>query len=526
MPKKLALIILDGFGVTNEQKGNAVLNANTPYFDELIKSRPNCLLRASSEEVGLPWGEAGNSEVGHTNIGLGRVVLQDLPQIDKVFEQGLFSQKENVVKARETLAANPGNVHIIFVASDGAVHGHIRHLKPIVKYFLEDTKANKIILHFIADGRDVDEKSITKYVATLNDIISDRVLIGSVSGRYFAMDRDKNYDRTAEAYRVIMGQGDRNYPTINEAIETSYQNNETDEFIKPSAIGTANKINPDNDLVLFTNFRSDRAIQLARAFCDQSLAQVNNGIVVKNFYSMTTYDDNLGANVIFSNIDLYDKEINPLTFSLCEILSKNNLSQAHIAETEKFAHITYFLSGGIKDPFSNQNNLVIPSDKVKSFDLAPKMKGAEITDGIIKFAKEQTNFIVANFANGDMVGHSGNYDKSVEAVEFLDICIKRAITSLLENGYSVILTADHGNCDEMIDLKNNKPSKEHSLNPVPFILIRENVDNSQIGQAKTLEFFSKEPIGVLADVAPTILEIFEIESPVEFSGISLTSSLT
>ena len=517
---KTALIILDGFGITPETKGNAILQAKTPVLDELISTYPKCLLKASSEEVGLPWGEAGNSEVGHSNIGLGRVVLQDLPQIDRAIKDSTIENKVGIVKAKEYLAKNPANLNVIFLASDGAVHGHIRHLKPIIDIF-KSTPIKKIILHLIADGRDVGEKSLSKYVEAIKPLLSQNIVIGSLSGRYFAMDRDKNYDRTKLAYEAILGKSPKKYNDINEAINFAYQAKESDEFITPVSFPASQDVDLANDVFIFTNYRADRSLQLTRSFVDAKFEDFKRDQVCANFITMTTYDDNLPVAILFSNLDLFNKETNSLKSPLCEAVSRANLRQFHVAETEKYAHVTYFFSG-TKDVFSNQENKLIQSDKVKSYDLKPEMQALQIALQISLQAEKETDFILANIANGDMVGHSGNLDAAIKAVEIIDQAIGQITKTLLNKEYCVFICADHGNCDQMIDPQSGKIDKEHSINPVPFIYVCPKSEGKY--QSKD-DFFASDPIGILGDIAPTVASALGIGIAPEMTGMNLIDSL-
>ena len=519
--EKAALIILDGFGITPEKEGNAILMAKIPYIRKLFSSYPKALLKASGQEAGLPWGEVGNSEVGHTNIGLGRIVLQDLPQIDKAISEKKLQEKQTVKDAIAQIQEKKSNLHIIGLLSDGAIHCHINHLSALIEVF--KVVGCKIFLHLIADGRDVPEKSIEKYVDTISKQLNENVAIASLSGRYFAMDRDKNWDRIQSAYDAILQNGKFKESDIANGIKSAYARGETDEFISPTTIENNDVPNLGNDIFIFANYRSDRAIQLTRAFVDNSLSEVNKKGVASNFITMTTYDDNLGTKVLFSNLDLNDQTTNPLTNPLPQIIAEGDLSQYHIAETEKYAHVTYFFAGGVKDPYKNQENKLFDSAKVKSHDLYPQMRAAEITKETIVNLDKNYNLIVMNYANCDMVGHSGNLEGAIKTVEVIDFCLGKLIPALIESGYSIVLTSDHGNCDEMINLKSKKPNKEHTLNPVPLLLIKK--DNAG-GYSSFDELFSSEPIGVLADIAPTILPCLSIQAATEMTGMDLLNSLS
>lgn len=524
MSKKIALIILDGFGITPEKEGNAVFVAKKPFFDSLITNYPSCLLKTSSEEVGLPWGEFGNSEVGHTNIGLGRVVLQDLPQIDKALEDKItFVKKQSIANALEYLTKNGGNLNLIFLASDGGVHGHIRHIAPIISAFRSAIPRVNILLHLISDGRDVQEKSILGFVKEVEKLTDEMTKIKSLSGRFYAMDRDNNYDRTNKAFSAIIENSSLTAESVHQAVEDAYARGETDEFITPTKIKCDKTVDLKRDVFFFTNYRADRALQLTRTFTDNKADDLDNQKTAGLFLTMTTFDDNLHAEVAFSNLELYNKENNSLLNPLPELISNAGLKQFHVAETEKFAHVTYFFSGGQKDPFINQVNRIIPSKKVRSYDIFPQMRAKEISAEIINSCKEGFEFIVANFANPDMVGHSGNMQSTVLSVEFIDKCLSETIPPLLDAGYSIFLTSDHGNADQMVDLKNGKPNKEHSISPAPFIYIK---PDSIKKNNEIIKFYNAQPIGVLADVAATILGELQISCPNEFTGINLIDSLS
>jgi len=518
---KVALIILDGVGITATQKGNAFTMAKKPYIDQLIDASPKALLKASAREVGLPWGEVGNSEVGHTNIGLGRVVLQDLPQIDRAIQNNTIAGKKTVKKIFETLATKGGNLHLIGVISNGAVHGHIRHLIAMITLFQHAQGLKKIYLHLISDGRDVPERSLQRFIPQVTNVLSDRVVVASLLGRYFAMDRDKNWDRISIAYQAILGNG-KKARSVEDAISTAYAANETDEFITPATIGGFKDVDLENDAFLFTNYRSDRAIQLTRMFVDPHLTGVKRAALAKHFFTMTTYEDNLPAEVLFSNLDLNDERINPLINPLSKIVADAGLKQFYVAETEKYAHVTYFFSGGLKNENVGQICKLIPSKKVKTYAEHPQMCASEIADALVEASGGNYSLIVANFANGDMVGHSGELDPTIKAVEVLDQQLKKAVPQLLKKGYVVMLTADHGNCEEMIDLTSGKINKEHTMNPVFFLYITTDSEKKYLNAES---FFDAQPIGILADIAPTILDELSLRHAREITGINLKKSL-
>lgn len=519
---KSALIILDGFGISPEPKGNAILNAKTPNLDLIYRSFPKALLKASAEEVGLPWGEFGSSEVGHTTIGLGRIILQNLLQINHSFEKKSFENKpvfQDIIKQID----NGSSVNLIFVLSDGGVHGHIDHATSLIELILSERPKSKILVHLITDGRDTAEKSAVMYLDNFRKKTQKykNLEIASLMGRYYAMDRDKNWERIQMAYDAILGNGERaEYP--DKAIEASYSNGKTDEFIKPYVF-TTSKVDLNSDIFIFTNYRADRAIELTRAFVDPGLSNIRKNGEARNFYTMTTYDDNIETRVLFTNIELSDAKNSPLTNPLSKILSDNNFSQFHVAETEKYAHITYFFAGGVKQDFKGQTNKLIESKKIPSYDIFPQMRAAEISSELVRASEQGFDFIVANFANGDMVGHSGNFEAATRAVEIMDRYLGQAVGQLIKKGYVVFICADHGNCDEMIDFNSGKPNKEHTLNPVPLILCDINKKGTYINKE---EFFNSNPIGLLADIAPSILDYYGLQKNQEMSGINIINSLS
>jgi len=521
MGNKVALIILDGVGITTTQKGNAFAMAKKPFIDQLIDTSPKALLKASAREVGLPWGEVGNSEVGHTNIGLGRVVLQDLPQIDRAIQNNTIAGKKNFKKIFGTLAAKSANIHLIGIVSDGAVHGHIRHLIAMIGLLRQARGLKKLYLHLISDGRDVPERSLERFIPQITNALSEKVVVASLSGRYFAMDRDKNWDRIGIAYQAILGNG-RKSQSLEEAISTAYASNETDEFITPATIAGFKDIDLENDILLFTNYRADRAIELTRMFVDPHLTSVKRAALAKHFFTMTTYEDNLSVDVLFSNLDLNDERTNSLINPLPEIVADAGLKQFYVAETEKYAHITYFFSGGLRSENVGQTCKLIPSKKVRTYAEYPQMCAPEIADALVEASAENYGLIVANFANGDMVGHSGELEPTIKAVEIVDQQLKKAVPQLLKKGFAVMLTADHGNCEEMIDLTSGKINKEHTMNPVFFLYITAGSEKKYLNAES---FFDAQPIGILADVAPTILDELSLRHAREITGINLKKSL-
>jgi len=517
---KAALIILDGFGITPELKGNAVLNAKTPNFDAILQSFPKTLLKASAEEVGLPWGEFGSSEVGHTTIGMGRIVLQNLLQINKSFEEKTFEKKAQF-KEILGLIDQGSSVNLILVLSDGGIHGHMNHAIAIIELIRRERPKARIKLHLITDGRDTAEKFSLVYFERFIKKVGKNVEIASLIGRFYAMDRDKNWERTQEAYDAILGKGNRGQ-SVGQIIKSSYANKKTDEFIEPFVLSSS-PTDFSKDVFIFTNFRADRAIQLTRAFVDPTIPNFNYQGICSNFFTMTTYDDNLNAKVLFSNIELNDPQTSPLTNPLVKVVSDNRKTQLHVAETEKYAHITYFFAGGIKENFPGQENRMVQSKRIPSYDVFPQMRTPEIAQTIINAALSNFDFIFANFANCDMVGHSGNYEASVNAVSIMDNYLGQVVGSLIKRGYVVFVTADHGNCDEMIDINSDKPNKEHTLNPVPFICCNSKLKGNYSSKEM---FFNSTPIGLLADIAPTLLSACRLAKPPEMTGSNIIQSMS
>ncbi|OPZ23245.1 MAG: 2,3-bisphosphoglycerate-independent phosphoglycerate mutase [bacterium ADurb.BinA186] len=430
-----------------------------------------------------------------------------------------LSKRASFEKLFTDINNSSGFVHIITMASDGAVHGHIDHAIILNKTILRRFPHKKVYIHLIADGRDVGEKTINIYKEKIDEFKDDGAIIASLAGRYYAMDRDKNYDRVNLALQAIIGKSQTVANSLQDAIEEAYKRNETDEFIKPTAIAKF-QANLDDDVFIFTNYRADRAIELSRSFVEDTPNIVKEGNA-KSFFTMTTYDDNYAAIPLFSNIDLNDKDENPLTNPMPEILSKSGMTQFHVSETEKFAHVTYFLAGGKKDEFFGQTNKLIQSEKVKSYDLFPQMKAKEIADEIIG-ATGKFDFIVANIANGDMVGHSGKLDAAISAVENIDQQLQRVVPILLSSNYLVFIASDHGNCDEMIDPGTGNPSKEHSFNPVPFIYANRENSGSYIGYDELCQL---KPIGILSDIAPTILSEMGLDLVPQMGGVNLVKSM-
>lgn len=477
--KPVLLCILDGVGIREEKLGNAFKNANTPNFDFLWENYPHAVLNASEEYVGLPKGQMGNSEVGHTNIGAGRIVYQSLELINKSFKNHEIDNNEKLLEIISYVKKNNKKLHIMGLTSDGGIHSHIDHLNGIISIAQKHGLEDKIFIHAITDGRDTLYNSSYSYIEKLKS-----QNIASISGRYYAMDRDKRYERTNLYFDTITGNNITNM-SIKDYINNSYANNETDEFIKPVLFIKDGKIEKD-DALIWINFRPDRAIQIVNKI-------ISYGTKV---LTMMKINNEISAPYLFSHEKIKN--------TLGEYLSNLGYTQARIAETEKYAHVTYFFDGGETLNLKGCDQILIPSPKVATYDLKPEMSAYEITDTLL--AKiDNYDFIIINFANGDMVGHTGNYEKTIEAVEHVDICLGKIINKINEKHGLLIITADHGNCDYMFDKEGNIITS-HSLSVVPFIVMKKDLTLTN---------------GNLSDIASTILELCNIDIPKEMTGKSL-----
>lgn len=498
MKKPLVLCILDGCGWREETDGNAFKNAHKPVFDRLMREYPHCLLEASGEEVGLPAYQMGNSEVGHMNIGAGRIVYQPLELINRSIEDGTLGKNEQILDLISHVNDRNSNLHVMGLLSDGGVHSHINHLFALIDIFAKKNVKN-VYYHLFLDGRDTAPKSAYKYIKMLEDKLAEvgTGKIASISGRYYAMDRDNNYDRLKLAYDAIIdGKGPR-YEDALSLVEDSYAQNVTDEFVNPSIIEPCPIKNGDG--IITFNFRRDRLRELFTAITNPS----ESPIKAKRFddlkvLTMLPVIHTVKCSHVFDNPDLTD--------TMGKYLSTLGLSQLRIAETEKYAHVTYFYDGGVEEELKNEKKILIPSPKVATYDLKPHMSAEEITDKLIEELDTDTfDVVILNYANGDMVGHTGNYEAAKEAVEFLDECLSRLLEKVEEKDGILIVTADHGNCDMMWD-ESHTPVTSHTTNPVPFIVTKKDISLRD---------------GRLSDIAPTMLELLNIEKPEAMTGASL-----
>ncbi len=509
--KPTLLLILDGWGQGRQDDTNAVYVANTPTLDFIMQNYPFSILECCGEAVGLPKGQMGNSEVGHLNIGAGRVVYQDIVRIDKAIEDGSFFKNEVLVSLMEKAKKSQGKIHLMGLVSDGGVHSHQNHLYALIEL------AKKIgvdaVVHAFLDGRDTPPTSGKKYIEMLVNKIKEIGWgrVGTVSGRYYAMDRDKRWERTKLAYdAMVLGKGYIAKDPVS-AVEEAYKRGETDEFVKPTVIIDKNNkpaaLVEDNDGIFFFNFRADRARQIVRSFWEKNFTNFNREKLPKlcGIATMTEYDKEFDIPVAFPPVML--KNI------LGEVCSKLDFKQFRIAETEKYAHVTYFFNGGIEEPFPGEDRLLIPSPKdVPTYDKKPEMSVFEVTENLIKkWYEKKYELIVCNFANLDMVGHTGNFEATVKACEAVDKCVKKVVDAVLDLDGRLFVTADHGNADEMKD-ENGQPHTAHSHNPVAFVWIEK-------GISKTSAKIKDK--GILGDIAPTILNLWDIKKPSEMTGESL-----
>ncbi|MHC6178492.1 2,3-bisphosphoglycerate-independent phosphoglycerate mutase [Clostridium sp. JNZ X4-2] len=500
------LMILDGFGISEKKEGNAVKAAYKPNFDKYFRQYPHTELAASGLSVGLPEGQMGNSEVGHLNIGAGRIVYQDLSKITKSIENGDFFENKALNKAMHNVIANNSDLHLLGLLSPGGVHSHMEHLKGLLQ-LAKKRGIGSVYIHAFTDGRDVPPSSAAVYIKDINQYIAEIGIgrIATVSGRYYAMDRDKRWERVQLAYNALVyGKGNKADSAL-EAVETSYENNKTDEFIIPTVIETKGvpvATIKNGDSVIFFNFRPDRARQLTRALNDDKFEGFKRDKLNLEFVTMTEYDATIkNVDVAFQN-EYYKN-------TLGEYVSNMGKNQLRIAETEKYAHVTFFFNGGIEVPNKNEDRVLIPSPKVATYDLKPEMSAREVTDKLLdRLDMDKYDMIILNFANPDMVGHTGIFEAAKIAIEVVDECLGRIVNKVLEKDGTVFITADHGNCEEMIDYSTQKPMTAHTTNKVPFLYI-----------SKSAEKLKKS--GILADIAPTMLEVMGLAKPEEMTGRSL-----
>ena len=506
--KLTMLMILDGFGDNPSKDGNAIKLANTPNIDKIMKKYPNTEIFTSGKYVGLPDGQMGNSEVGHTNIGAGRIVYQDLTKITKSIEDGDFFTNPEFIAAIENCKKHNSKLHIMGILSDGGVHGHIRHLYGLLEMAKRRDFEN-VYVHCFLDGRDTPPASGESYIIKLQDKMKEKSIgrIASLSGRFYAMDRDKRWQRIQKCYdALVFGKGNKSGSPI-KAIEDSYQKEVFDEFVEPTVI--CNGDEPvatigKNDSVIFFNFRPDRAREITRALVDPDFNEFETKKDLDLYFvCFTSYDETM-PNVHIA----FPKETLSNTFG--EYISKKGYTQVRIAETEKYAHVTFFFNGGEEKQYEGEERILVPSPKVETYDMKPEMSAYQVTDKVLKaIESDKYDVIILNYANADMVGHTGNLDAAIKAVEALDECVGKVVDEVVKKGGNLLITADHGNAEQMIDYDTGEPHTAHTTNPVPLILISAD---------STLKLKSG---GKLADLAPTMLDLMKLDKPDEMTGESL-----
>ncbi|WP_420321807.1 2,3-bisphosphoglycerate-independent phosphoglycerate mutase [Flagellimonas sp.] len=496
MNKKVILMILDGWGKSPDPKVSAIAQASTPFIDSLYGKYPNSNLLTDGMNVGLPEGQMGNSEVGHMNLGAGRIVYQDLAKINKAVKEDTLKTEKVLTTAFEHAKNNNKAVHFLGLVSDGGVHSHIDHLKALIKA-ADESGVQQSFVHAFTDGRDVDPKSGKGFLEDIDTFCVDKsTKLATVVGRYYAMDRDKRWERVKLAYDVMVNNVGEKASDISAAMQKSYDEGVTDEFIKPLVL-VDDENNPvakisEGDVIIFFNFRTDRGRELTQVLSQEDFHEQNMHKLDLYYVTLTNYDDSFkGIEVV------YDKE--NIKDTLGEVLARHGKNQIRIAETEKYPHVTFFFNGGREEPFEGEKRILCPSPKVATYDLQPEMSAYDIRDAIIpELEAGEAHFVCLNFANPDMVGHTGVMEAAIKACETVDSCARDVITAGLENGYSTIVIADHGNCDTMIN-PDGSPNTAHTTNPVPLILV-----DSEINKIKD---------GVLGDIAPTILQLLGIEQP-------------
>jgi len=505
-PKPIALIIMDGFGISAQTKGNAVARASKPNLDRLMQKYPNTIIAASGLAVGLPKGQMGNSEVGHLNLGAGRVVYQDYTRISLAVEENKLRENPVLAEIMDKAKANGKKQHFLGLLSDGGVHSHNTHLYALLE-MAKERGLKDVYVHAVLDGRDVPPKSALAYFQELDTEMRtiDVGKVATIAGRYYTMDRDKRWERVEQGYRALTeGRGYR-AGTPEQAVTDGYNRGESDEFLKPTIVDQQGLIE-DGDCIIFFNFRPDRAREITRAFVDPDFREFERANIKVNFACMTQYDATIDAPVAYAPQNLDD--------TLGEIISRAGLTQLRIAETEKYAHVTYFFNGGKETPNPGEDRVLIPSPKVATYDLQPEMSAYQVTDAVVERIRSGNYYlIILNFANPDMVGHTGIFEAAVKAVETVDACVGRVVEEILAQGGAVLLIADHGNAEKMIDLATGQPHTAHTTNPVPFVLILDDEKAHQLREG-----------GVLADVAPTILDLMGIPVPKAMTGKSLMAT--
>lgn len=520
--RPLVLLILDGFGVSLEKAGNPVMEASTPALDSLWKEFPAATLQASGIGVGLPWGKAGNSEVGHLTIGAGKIIYHHLPRIENAIHDGTFSKNEALVKALEHAKKNKSRFHIAGLCGSGSVHSYRDHLYALIA-FAEKGGVEDIVIHAFTDGKDSPPSSGAAFLKDLESRILrewPHARIGTVAGRAYAMDRDENWDATRRVYELMTQGSGAKAEKASDYVAASYTNDLTDTFIEPALVlpeNTSPGIVKDGDALVFFDYREDSVRQIVSPFAVYDFdkfetTRYSNLLVV----TMTEYKKGIDALVAFPPLDV--------SAPLAKVLGDAGLSHLHVAETEKYAHVTYFINGGEEKPFEGEERILVPSPETAHFDETPAMRSREITDAIIEHLGKE-DVIIANLANADMIGHSGNYQAAIKAVEVLDECVKRLVDEIMKTDGIILITADHGNIELKRNIRTGEKLTEHSLNPVPFILIARDLKRTKARTDQEVAKVKTETRGILIDVTPTILDILGIEKPRDMSGKSILNSI-
>lgn len=520
MYKPVVLVVLDGWGLGKATKGNAIAEAKLPTIEKLNKYYPHTALQASGVSVGLPWGESGNSEVGHITLGAGKIIYQNMPRITMAIQSGEFFKNHEFLKATSHAQETGGDMHLMGLIGKGGVHSYMDHIYALLE-LMKNQKMERVYLHIFTDGRDSPPNSGAESVMEIQKHIKRFGVgkIATVCGRYFAMDRNNNWDRVQKAYDLMTrGEGEKITDSA-EYLRASYMKEAFDEYMKPAVVTENGKpvaLIKKGDSVIFFNFREDRARQITKAFALPGFFKFKRD-QIKDLYfvTMTRYEDNLPVKVAFPPVGVKE--------SLGTVLSKNNLAQLRIAETEKFAHVTYFFNGGAEDAFPGEDRIIIPSKATDSFDKIPEMSAGEITDKVLEAVNgEKYAFILLNYANADIVGHTANEKATIKAVEFVDECLGRLITAVLAKNGCLLITADHGNAEELVNNMTSEKNTEHSVNPVPvWFVASDNHRKNPLPETKD----NLEAAGLLSDIAPTILELLNLKKPEEMTGESLLAVL-
>ena len=519
-PKPVVLLVLDGWGVAPPSRGNAISLAQTPVFNRLITSYPTYTLQAAGEAVGLPWGEVGNSEVGHLALGAGKILYQDLPRITRAIIDKSFFNNDALLKAMRLASERGSQLHLMGLVSPGGVHSASDHLYALLE-LAQQQGLGQVFVHAFLDGRDTPFDSAKTYLEELSNKLKKIGVgkIASLMGRYYAMDRDNHWDRIQAAYDCLVEGKGKPAPSVRRALSASYAAKDFDEQVVPTVITEQDKpvaLIADNDVVIFFNFRADRARQLTHAFVLPGFSKFPRRALARlHFVTMTEYEKNLPTSVAFAP--------ETIDYPLARILADAGLKQLHLAETEKYAHITYFFNGGHEQPYEGEDHVLIPSPVVTSYDLKPEMSARGITDRFLQELRTgKYDFCVINYANADMVAHTGNLVATVRAVNVLDECLGEVVAGIQEYGGLVLITSDHGNAEGLVNLQTGSIEKEHSNNPVPLIIVARELENKAGSSQLVTDDLSKlTPAAVLADVAPTILKIMGLNKPAGMTGQSL-----